>query len=298
MAPNQAADCRRILMGSEFSVVVVGGGAAGVAAARYLHDLSVDVLLIEARGRLGGRAWTRDNSGYSLDLGCGWLHSADRNEWSFIAEEQGFSIDRTPAPWTKPSLNFKSAEQHEFGRAMDELFARLDAFADERPDIPASRLVDGDGRWAGLMNAVSTYISGVELDGVSARDLSRYADTGVDWRIPHGYGRVIAAHAANIPARLDCPARRIDHKARKLKIETSQGTLTAQAVVIAVPSGPLASGDLAFDPPLHAKVEAAAGLPLGLADRVYPQGQACRAASLGQGPVREGILLLCSAWHG
>ena len=256
-------------MRSEFTVVVVGGGAAGVAAARHLHSLSVDVLLVEARERLGGRAWTRSNSGFPLDLGCGWLHSADRNEWRLIAEEQGLIVDRAPPPWEKPSLNFKSAEQFEFGRAMNELFARLDAFADDAPDVPASRLIDANGRWIGLINAVSTYISGVELDGVSARDLSRYADTGVDWRIPEGYGHVIAAHATNVPARLDCPVRRIDHKSDKLKLETVQGMLTAQAVVIALPAGSLAAGDLAFDPPLHGKVEAAAGLPLGLADKLY-----------------------------
>jgi monoamine oxidase len=256
-------------MQDEYSVVVVGGGAAGVAAARRLHDLSLDVILLEARERLGGRAWTRNNSGYLLDLGCGWLHSADRNEWRLIAEERGFAIDRTPPPWAKPSLNFKSGEQSEFGSAMNELFARLDDFPDDAPDVPASRLVDANGHWLGLMNAVSTYISGVELDGVSARDLSRYADTGVDWRIPEGYGTVVAAHAANLRVRLGCPVRRIDHKGRKLKLETPQGVLVAQAVIIALPASLLAAGDISFDPPVHGKLEAAAGLPLGLADKLY-----------------------------
>jgi monoamine oxidase len=256
-------------MQNEFSVVVVGGGAAGVAAARRLHDLSLDVLLVEARERLGGRAWTRDNSGYPLDLGCGWLHSADRNEWRLIAEGQGFAIDKTPPPWSKPSLNFKSGGESEFGQAMNELFARLDEFPDGAPDVPASRLIDANGQWVGLMNAVSTYISGVELDGISARDLSRYASTGVDWRIREGYGRLVAAYGANLPVRLECPLRHINHKGRKLKLETSQGVLVTQAAIIALPASLLARGDISFDPPLDGKREAAAGLPLGLADKLY-----------------------------
>jgi monoamine oxidase len=256
-------------MRNEFSVVVVGGGAAGVAAARRLHDLSADVLLLEARERLGGRGWTRNNSGFPLDLGCGWLHSADHNEWCRIAEQQGLAVDRTPPPWSRPSLNFKSSEQSEFDRAMDKLFARLDAFADDRRDVPASQLIDADSRWLGLANAVSTYISGVELDGVSARDLSRYADTGINWRIIEGYGRVIAAHGADLPVRFGCPLERIDHNGRMLKLETAQGMLTAQVAIIALPSGLLAAGDISFDPPLHVKMEAAAGLPLGLADKLY-----------------------------
>ena len=82
--------------GSDVEVVVVGGGAAGVAAARHLYESSIDCLLIEARPRLGGRAYTViDPSGFALDLGCGWLHSADRNPWAAVAEAQGATIDKT-----------------------------------------------------------------------------------------------------------------------------------------------------------------------------------------------------------
>src|SRR5258705_3353660 len=82
---------------SDTEVVIVGGGAAGAAAARRLTDAHLDCLLVEARPRLGGRAWTiTDRSAFPIDLGCGWLHSADRNPWRKIAEAQGYSIDQTP----------------------------------------------------------------------------------------------------------------------------------------------------------------------------------------------------------
>ena len=72
---------------SDVEVVVVGGGAAGVAAAKRLCRASINCLLVEARSRLGGRAYTvTDPSGFTLDLGCGWLHSADRNPWVRVAE--------------------------------------------------------------------------------------------------------------------------------------------------------------------------------------------------------------------
>jgi len=60
------------MINSETEVAIIGGGAAGIAAGRRLREASIDCLLIEARPRLGGRAWTvTDPSGCALDLGCG-----------------------------------------------------------------------------------------------------------------------------------------------------------------------------------------------------------------------------------
>src|SRR5664280_699256 len=107
---------------SETEIAIIGGGAAGIAAGRRLREAGVDCLLIEARPRLGGRAWTIvDASDFALDLGCGWLHSANRNPWVKVAEEQGRTVDKTRPPWTKPSLpiRFPLGEQQDFRNAMD-----------------------------------------------------------------------------------------------------------------------------------------------------------------------------------
>ena len=96
------------MAGSDTAVVIVGGGAAGIAAGRRLRDAQVDCLVVEARQRLGGRAWTvGDGAGFAIDLGCGWLHSADRNPWADIAQAQGRSIDKTPPPWTRRSATMR-----------------------------------------------------------------------------------------------------------------------------------------------------------------------------------------------
>lgn len=115
---------------SNTEVAIIGGGAAGIAAGRRLRDAGVECLIVEARSRLGGRAWTvADAAGFALDLGCGWLHSADRNPWVPIVEAQGRSIDKTSPPWSQPSLPsaFPLADQHDFGKAMQQFFERLSA---------------------------------------------------------------------------------------------------------------------------------------------------------------------------
>ena len=82
---------------SEVDVAVIGAGAAGIGAARWLVDKgSISVLVLEARDRVGGRVHTIAPTGFPLDRGAEWLHSADRNPLSSIARELAFAIHRRP----------------------------------------------------------------------------------------------------------------------------------------------------------------------------------------------------------
>src|ERR1700741_4783534 len=135
---------------SEFEVVVVGGGAAGIAAARTLHDAGVDCLLVEARDRLGGRAWTvTAEGGAPIDLGCGWLHSADRNPWREIAEAQGGSIDKTPPPWTQHSapIGFPLSVPTSFLQALQKFRQHLHSRCEDEPDVSAGTFLEPLGQW-------------------------------------------------------------------------------------------------------------------------------------------------------
>ena len=250
-------------------VLVVGGGAAGIGAARHLAEAGVDYLLVEARPRLGGRAWTVEGD-HPLDLGCGWLHSADRNVLTKVAEEQGRTIDKTPPPWTRPSspIGFPLDEQKAFGKAMHDFFERLDSFG-EATDRPASELLEPGGRWNALIGAVATYINGTELERMSAIDFERYEDTDVNWRVAEGYGAAIVGHAEGLRTLLDCPVAEIDHSGCVLRAKTASGVLSAEAVVVTVSTPLIAEGRLRFTPDLPEKRDAASGVPLGLADKLY-----------------------------
>jgi monoamine oxidase len=246
--------------GSDVEVVVVGGGAAGVAAARRLREAGIDCLIVEARGRLGGRAWTiSDESGFSLDLGCGWLHSADRNPWVKIAQEQEAAIDKSRPPWARAmrDIGFPHAEQREFQHAMDAFFARVERAAAGANDVPAGDSLEPGCRWNGLIDAISTYISGAEWGRVSAKDYDRYHDTGVNWRVVKGYGALISACGESFPAALDCEVRAIDHRGKRLRIETAKGAIAADQVIVTIPSALLAAERLLFTPALPEKIAAA-----------------------------------------
>jgi monoamine oxidase len=181
---------------NDIETVIVGGGAAGIAAGLRLKNAGVKCLIVEARPRLGGRAWTiEDPFGFPIDLGCGWLHSADRNPWTAVAEEQRKTIDKTSPPWRRPSLptGFPVGKQKDFLKSQEKFFARVSERAQRDPDIAAGELLSPGERWNNLINAVATYISGAELDRLSIRDFDNFDDTGVNWRIVEGYGATIAA---------------------------------------------------------------------------------------------------------
>jgi monoamine oxidase len=257
---------------SNTEVAIIGGGAAGIAAGRRLREANVDCLVIEARTRLGGRAWTASGaSGFALDLGCGWLHSADRNPWVSVARAQGFTIDKTPPPWSKPALQkgFSPAEQRDFSAAMERFHDDVDIAAAQEPDVAAASVLEPGGRWNNLIIAIGTYISGAELTRVSALDFSNYQDTGMNWRVVEGYGTAIAGAGGGLPVALDCPVRRIDHGGQRLKIETAKGTITSDQAIITLPSAVLADMEQLFTPALPGKTRAARGLPLGLADKLF-----------------------------
>ncbi len=80
--------------------------------------------------------------------------------------------------------------------------------AAKRPaDIAASELLLPDAPWNGLINAVSTWANGVELDRLSVHDHVRYADSGVNWRVCEGYGTLIAGYGSGLPIGTDTTAQ-------------------------------------------------------------------------------------------
>jgi len=254
----------------DVEVAVIGGGAAGLAAARRLHDAGVRCLIVEARPRLGGRAFTvSDPSGFPIDLGCGWLHSAERNPWSEIAKAQGRVIEKTPPPWERPLLTngFSPSDQRDYLKASHAFYQRLDT-AEQQPDRPASSLLEPGARWNNLIVTVNTFVSGAELPDVSAHDLARYEDDGVNWRVTEGFGTLVSSSALDVPAVLGCPVDRIDRSGLRLRIETAAGAIIADQAIVAVPTPALTNEDF-FAPALPAKVEAALALPLGLDDKLF-----------------------------
>jgi monoamine oxidase len=259
---------------AEVDVAVIGAGAAGIGGLRRLVEKGgATVLALEARERVGGRVNTVAPAGFALDRGAEWLHSADRNPLSPVAERLGFAVHRRPPEWTsRLSRSGETPAAEADWAATREAQARARRAAAREPkDRPlASTLVPG-GRWNELLDATSTWGNGAELDRVSLKDWVRYdeASTSINWRLGEGYGRLFEKLAEDLPIVLETPVTRIDYRGPGIRLETARGAVSAARVIVTVPTSIIAAEILRFDPPLPGKTAAAAGLPLGVDDKLF-----------------------------
>jgi monoamine oxidase len=256
---------------SSVDVAIIGAGAAGLGAAHALKDSGLSSLVLEARERVGGRGHTvMAAPDVVFDVGCGWLHSADRNSFVKIAQELNFEVDKHLPPWRERAYGkaFPQVDREEFIRALEEFYERTSQAAKQGEDIPAGRYLERGNRWNPMIDAISSYVNGRELDQVSLIDMESYEDTNINWRVRRGYGALMAAYGAALPLAFNCVVTLIDHSGKQLRIETSQGTLTTDKAIITVPTNLIADQAIRFYPALPEKVDAATNLPLGLADKV------------------------------
>jgi len=256
---------------SSVDAAIIGAGAAGLGAAHALQQSGLSVIVLEARNRVGGRIMTvQPSAEVTFDAGAGWLHSGPANSFVAIAQELGFDVNRDPPPWQRPAFPEPQpqSEQDAFFTAMESFFARAEAAVAAGEEGPASRWLDPDCRFNPVIDAISTFMNGCELDRLSLADMIAYEDSRNDWRVRRGFGALLDAYAATCPVALNCEVTRIDHSARDIVITTSRGEVHAGKVIITVPTTILATESIRFFPALPDKVEAARGLPLGANEKV------------------------------
>ena len=252
---------------------VVGAGAAGLVAARELVRAGLTVRVFEARGRVGGRAWTDvETFGVPIDRGCAWLHCADRNPWTAYAREQGFTVVQRSPDWQRHIGRgpLSPERRARWDAAWERAEGAIEAAGRAGRDVPASDVVPKDLEFRTLFDAIMSWAMGVDTVELSTADYAAYDDTDVNWAVREGLGAVVASAARGLDVVLDCPVLAIDWSRPRVRVTTGQGTVECRAVVVTVPTTVLARGTPRFSPALPlAYDEAFTGLTLGVANKVF-----------------------------
>ncbi|MDC7742590.1 MULTISPECIES: flavin monoamine oxidase family protein [Rhizobium] len=255
----------------DFEVAIIGAGAAGISAARMLTSLGRKVVVIEASSRVGGRAWTNEIYGLPLDMGCGWLHSGERNPLVDMARAEGFDVVEGRTAWQD--------QWRDLGFAPDDRKAALEAWAgmskqmerDPPASDRASDALDPAGKWNAYCQSLSGYLNGAPLDSLSVEDFLAYdkAATQSNLRVREGYGTLLVRSMPPVPLYLSCAARKVRQTRTGVRIETDRGTVDSRAVIVTVSTAVLARALIEFDAEMDDHLHAAGNLPLGLADKLF-----------------------------
>ncbi|MGI9287769.1 MAG: flavin monoamine oxidase family protein [Pseudomonadales bacterium] len=252
---------------AEPDVVVVGAGAAGLAAARNLLQAGLSVIILEADNRIGGRAFTEsDTFGFPYDRGCHWLHHASTNPWIRYGKENGFDV--SPDEGKEFIFNngrpSEAKKLDEFNDALDDFFERAWEASRNKPDAPVSAYLDDDNPWSATIESlIVNDWYGLELSDISVRYLLT-DDEDNDWLCAQGFGSLVAHYGRGLLVKTGVEVREIRWGGKGVHIVTNDGSLRARAAVVTVSTGVLASGDINFSPALpREKVESFHAFPMG-----------------------------------
>jgi monoamine oxidase len=258
--------------GETADVYVIGAGAAGIAAARRLQAANLNVLVFEARDRIGGRCTTDTASfGVSFDLGAHWIHGPEGNPLVAVSPKDGLY----PAPrWPSVRIGPRAARDSEL-----EIFLAAEVRAQRalretprgRTDPAAQALLPRDlGAWKPAIEfLLGPYAVSKDLADVSVADVTRQAERYAESFAPQGYGALLERRAAALKVRTSTPVSRIAW-ARGTVLETKESLWYPRgAVILTCSTNALTRQGIEFDPPLPKRVrDAAEQLALGSLDHI------------------------------
>ncbi|MDY0871741.1 flavin monoamine oxidase family protein [Dongia rigui] len=258
-------------MQSSCDLVIIGAGAAGLAAARAARDAGLNIEVVEAASRIGGRGYT-DLTTFPapFDLGCQWLHAATINPYTKAADRLGFRYRKSNFNYRihdgKWWLNERLVD--EFGQSLAATYDRIAAAGAAGDDGPAARSIDPADDWAPLFRRAYTGYMAWPPEEVSTYDTSRFHFTDEDWPVEDGYGALIAAEGADIEVNLDCPVKSIDWGSNEVMVGTARGMIFCRAVLVTVSIAVLKAERIKFFPLLPDwKLDALDRLQMGHAEK-------------------------------
>lgn len=229
-------------------IVVIGAGAAGIGAGRALAKAGIPFLIIEAKDRIGGRAFSEATSlGHLWDHGCHWFHSADKNVLRGLAEEIGHKFLTKPRDGVMKS--FMNGEWKADPVRVDYVWNILGEVAEagqKGKDVAAASLLDPKHPWYPMARHWLSLMYSAEPEDISTRDAGSYDDTGVNLAVEDGYGALVARLAEGLPIATRVAARKVTARGQSVVVETDQGTITAKAAIVAAPARMLETGKLSI----------------------------------------------------
>ena len=279
-------------MARSVDVVVIGGGFAGITAARDLQKRGYDVLVLEARDRLGGRTWSEDRNGFHVELGGTWVHWTQPFVWS-EKERYGLEVQETPGCVAERVAikidgqvqELQESQLGEFVQGFEHFFAESKGVWERPYDVHHcwDAVCERDGLTvADRLNALeltplqrtsiggfleilsmnqpqnASYVEMMRCWSLTGWNYELFNDTAARYKFSKGTGALVEAMASDggFDVSLNTLVRAVQQSSDGVCVTTESGELViAKRAVVTVPLNVLHGVD--FEPPLSSvKLEA------------------------------------------
>lgn len=248
------------------SVLIIGAGISGLAAAQELRREGFKVTIIEAQDRVGGRLRTDRSLGLAFDEGASWIHGPKGNPITDLAAEAGmktfltdddsleiFDFDGKPY-----ADDFFSAEEEKYTAIMATLLnkGRVDqsvesVFFAQYPQYQNNRL------WNYFLSAYLTFDLG-DLNELSSLDYDAGENfRGADVIATNGYDTIANFLAKNLSIQFNERVSAIEYGEAQVVVRTNKTRYSADYVLVSVPLGVLKKNSIGFSPALPVRKQAA-----------------------------------------
>ncbi len=287
LTPNEESEIMTDPLSTSASVLVLGAGIAGLAAAQALTEQGRSVIILEARNRVGGRMWTDSSLGVPLDLGASWIHGVNGNPITKLAKQFGVKTvptdDENSIMFNADGSEYSDVEWEETESLFEEIYEEV-ALMQEETENDTS-----------LQDAFDAVLSEYDLSDEQRRRLNYYAYLGTsleygadmndlslwEWDqdeefggeeviFPGGYNQITNGLAKGLDIRLETVVKTIRYGDDGVVVETTAGDFVADQAVVTFPLGVLKQASVKFEPPLpESKQSAIQKLAMGVLNKVY-----------------------------
>jgi len=268
---------------ADFDVLIIGAGAAGIAAGRRLRASNKKFAILEASDRMGGRCFT-DTATFNLpyDRGACSIDLPAQSSLPKLAAQNGTELYPDPA-----RQQFRVRSRNGLEKNLEEIHSKLELeefYADKvrcyaaiaqaaagKDDISCAKALPADlGDWRRTMEFVlGPYRFGAELTELSAKEYAVSIDRSGAQLCRQGVGALIGKLAFGVPIKFFSPVTLVDWSERPVALTIGEGVVTARAVIVTASTAVLASGRIRFRPTLPgAYASAFEKLKLGSYDHV------------------------------
>ncbi|MCU0238363.1 MAG: FAD-dependent oxidoreductase [Pyrinomonadaceae bacterium] len=248
------------------SVIVVGAGISGLAAAKKLKENGFEVTVLESQDRVGGRLRTNRSLGIAFDEGASWIHGINKNPLTKLAEQAGMetfhtddnsfkSFDLGGVLRSAKTYDKTEAEFYEILETMMEKGSPNQSF-----EAVFNRLYPQkakDRLWKFFLSTYLTFDCG-DLDKLSSTLYYEGEEfSGIEKISTNGYDKIPNFLAKGLNVQLNQRVTKIDYTGKKVKITHNEQVSTADYVLVTVPLGVLKKSVIQFVPALPAEKQTA-----------------------------------------